>query len=95
MSIGKAIRILRAARGLNKTEMADAAGCDASYLSLIEAGKREPKLSTLRQIADGLRVPEHLLHLLASGDEDFAAMPADQRDALARRLLDVVMEPEG
>jgi DNA-binding Xre family transcriptional regulator len=50
------IRVWREHRGLTVAALADKAGIAASYLSLLERGKRGGKVSTLRALAKALDV---------------------------------------
>lgn len=50
------IRVWRQHRGLTVAALAAKAGIAASYLSLLERGKREGKVSTLRAVAKALEV---------------------------------------
>ena len=54
LTIGRRIRQLRTARGMTLEELAAAVDRVASQLSMIETGKREPKLTLLRSIARAL-----------------------------------------
>ena len=51
LTIGRRIRQLRTARGMTLEELASAVERAPSQLSMIENGKREPKLTLLRAIA--------------------------------------------
>ena len=52
--VGAAIRRTRQDSGLNLQELARLSGISISALSLIETGKRDPRLSTLDKIARSL-----------------------------------------
>ena len=54
LTIGRRIRQLRTARGMTLDELAAAVERAPSQLSMIETGKREPKLTLLRAIARAL-----------------------------------------
>jgi transcriptional regulator with XRE-family HTH domain len=54
--IGKRIRALRSEKGWSQVKMADLLGMNRGYLSELETGKRDPSLSVLKTIADGLSV---------------------------------------
>ena len=54
--VGHQIREARVAQGLSLEQMARLTGVSAPALSLIETGKRDPRLTTLKRIADALRV---------------------------------------
>ena len=56
-STGRWIRHWRQTRRLTLTELAARVGCAPSHLSLIETGKREPRVSLLQDLADQLGVP--------------------------------------
>ncbi|MGH8877766.1 MAG: helix-turn-helix domain-containing protein [Stackebrandtia sp.] len=63
IGLGKRIRHLRKQRGLTLDAFGEAVGTAPSQLSLIENGKREPKLSLLRSVARQLGVgTDDLLH---------------------------------
>jgi transcriptional regulator with XRE-family HTH domain len=63
--VGHRIRENRAAQGLNLEQLARLTGINAPALSLIETGKRDPRLTTLKRIADALRTP--LATIIADG----------------------------
>jgi transcriptional regulator with XRE-family HTH domain len=62
---GRRIRANRAGQGLSLEQLARLTGISAPALSLIETGRRDPRLTTLTRIADALRVP--LAALIADG----------------------------
>ncbi len=55
--VGRRLRSARDARGLKLHELARLSGVSAPALSLIETGKRDPRLTTLHKIAAALRLP--------------------------------------
>lgn len=57
-------------------ELADRLGISASMLSLLEAGKREPTIPFLRQVARELEIPSSVLFVVALTDDDVVASPA-------------------
>ncbi|MCC5966802.1 MAG: helix-turn-helix transcriptional regulator [Natronohydrobacter sp.] len=67
---GHRIRETRAAQGLSLEQLARLTGISAPALSLIETGKRDPRLTTLNRIADALRVPIAALTANLSGIEE-------------------------
>src|SRR4029450_13051963 len=73
LALGHRLRHYRRAKGLTLDELGAAVGRAASHLSLIENGRREPKLSLLQALATTLDVP--LSELLA-------AEPPSRRAAL-------------
>ena len=56
MKLGKAIKLCRTQRYLSQTELAELANISVSYLSLLERDKRDPTLSTIKDIAEALNL---------------------------------------
>jgi transcriptional regulator with XRE-family HTH domain len=54
MDYGKAVRVARAISGIQQKELADRAGLNSSYVSLIEMGKRKPSLKAVRALSSAL-----------------------------------------
>lgn len=76
-TLGHRIRHFRTRRGMTLDELGAAAGVAASQLSLIENGKREPRISLLSSLASALAVqPADLL----------SSEPPDERAALEIEL---------
>lgn len=94
MRYGKAIRICRAAKGLSQKELASKAGIGSSHISLIEAGKRSPSLATVEKICDALRVPSHLVMLLAAEPGEIQAEHIDNLKDVSGMILNLLVGPE-
>jgi len=92
MQYGRAIRIVRAARALSQGQLASAAKLTPSYISLLEADKRNPTLSVLNSIAKALDVPLHLLILFASDEKDLRGITPEQAKALGVNFLELIGE---
>ncbi|MFT4228944.1 MAG: helix-turn-helix domain-containing protein, partial [Microbacterium sp.] len=73
LTIGRRIRQLRTARGMTLDDLASAVERAPSQLSMIETGKREPKLTLLRAIARALDT---------TIDRLLEAEPLDERSSL-------------
>jgi transcriptional regulator with XRE-family HTH domain len=56
VTLGQRIRHLRRGRGLTLAELATKVGAASSALSMVENGRREPRLSLLQSIASALDV---------------------------------------
>ena len=54
---GKRIRELRLANGLSQEKLADLAGCDRTYVGMLERKLSNPSLRVLVAIAEALGVP--------------------------------------
>lgn len=65
VDVGHRIRETRAAQGLSLEQLARLTGISGPALSLIETGKRDPRLTTMKRIADALRAP--LATIVADG----------------------------
>src|SRR5260370_40823916 len=57
VTFGQRLRHLRRTRGLTLTELGERVDRAPSVLSLVENGRREPKLSLIEQLAAALSVP--------------------------------------
>jgi XRE family transcriptional regulator, fatty acid utilization regulator len=88
-TFGQRLRHLRRARGLTLSELGDRVGRAPSVLSLLENGRREPKLSLIEQLAAvlGVSVTELLSHQPPTRRAQLEIAIADaQQDASYRRL---------
>jgi transcriptional regulator with XRE-family HTH domain len=61
-NLGENLRAARVARELTQEEVAERSGVQAGEISRIENGKRDPQVSTVLKIANGLGIkPGQLL----------------------------------
>ena len=74
MTLGRRVRHFRLQRDMTLTDLSEQVGVGVSQLSLLENGRREPRVSLLRSLADALGVP--VAELLA------VEPPPDRRAAL-------------
>lgn len=95
MDFGKAVRTVRAARGLSQKELANAASLDPSYVSLIEAGRRKPTLKMAEELARVLDIPVYLFMLLGSEERDLRGVTPKQASFLGRQILELTLQPKG
>jgi transcriptional regulator with XRE-family HTH domain len=63
MKLGRALKVIRTASGIKQKDIAAELGVTPNYISLVEAGKREPSISFLKKFAGTLKVPTGLLLL--------------------------------
>lgn len=54
--IGEQLKAWRAARGLSQRALAEKAGVGAVLVARLELGQTDPRLSTLRRLAEALNV---------------------------------------
>jgi transcriptional regulator with XRE-family HTH domain len=60
--LGRKLRRARELAGLTQEEVAERSGVHATEVSRIEAGKRDPRISTMERLAEALEVsPSDLL----------------------------------
>ena len=81
---GQRLRHIRRARGLTLTELSERVGRAPSALSLLENGRREPKLSLIESLASALSVP---------ADELMRRQPPSRRAQLEIALADAQRDP--
>jgi transcriptional regulator with XRE-family HTH domain len=91
MNYSKAIKLIRASRGLTQKDLATNSKLDPSFISLVECGKRTPSMHVLEVLSKALNVPFYLLALLASEKEDLKGLDPDQANILGKQLLNIVI----
>ena len=57
LGIGQNIQDIRKSRGMNQGQLAEAAGVDRAYISLVENGKQNLTLAALVKLSEALSVP--------------------------------------
>lgn len=73
---GRALKVVRAARSAKQADVAEAAGVDKSYLSLIENNKKSPSLGVLGGLCEVLDLPISDLARIAEGPAKALGIPA-------------------
>lgn len=94
MNVARAIKLTRVARGLSQHELAETIGISASYLSLLESGRKEPSFSMVRRIAEGIGVSDDVLLLTAIDFKRINQKGGDQLSFLLERLASALLESE-
>ncbi len=84
LTFGQRLRHMRRSRGLTLTELGERVGRAPSALSLLENGRREPKLSLIEQLATALSVPM---------GELLSRQPPSRRAQLEIALADAQLDP--
>lgn len=90
MKTGNAIRLCRTQRGVSQGLLAEFIGISVSYLSLVERGKRDLKISTLEAVAKALDVPLFFLVFLAETEEEHQVLPDELREKLSHKALQII-----
>jgi transcriptional regulator with XRE-family HTH domain len=57
LAFGRVLRALRTQRGLTQEELGAKCAMDRSFISDLERGAREPGLSTIMRLSEGLDAP--------------------------------------
>jgi transcriptional regulator with XRE-family HTH domain len=86
LNLGRAIKLIRSARGKSLADVAERSGTSVPFLSLVEGGDRQPSLATLRKISEALEIPPEVLILVAS--EGAGTLRTD--DGIAAGLADAL-----
>lgn len=61
LAVGKAIRTLRARKGVSQKDLAELADITPSFLSLVEGDRRDASIKVIERIAAALEVPPEVL----------------------------------
>ena len=83
--LGQRIRSLRKRQGLTQEEMADKCGLHWTYIGGLERGERNPTLTTMQKVAEGLGVSVH--ELLDAKAFQSVSTERDSREGRLMRLL--------
>jgi len=82
--LGRAIRELRARRGLSQEKLGFASGLHRNYIGAIERGEINPTFRVLLRVSDGLRLP--LSEIFALFEQRREDDPPPTRRRRRRRL---------
>ncbi|MEE9873676.1 MAG: helix-turn-helix transcriptional regulator [Delftia lacustris] len=93
MNIGQAMQLARKKRRLSQAALAERADISVSYLSLLERGRRDPPLSTIKRIAAALVMPVEILFFLGAEDGELGQLNRDLAGQLAITALELLNEP--
>ena len=91
MNFSKAIRIIRAKKGISQQKFAEMTSIDSSLVSRLESGDRRPSKNNLLSISRALSIPLNLIHLLAAEKEDFKKLPPSEVKQLGDDLLGLLV----
>jgi transcriptional regulator with XRE-family HTH domain len=87
MDYGRAIRLVRGARNLSQTELAEKLAVDRSIVSYWESGNRTPSAEMQQRLAKALELPLYLLILVASDQDELTGVPAEKAQLFGLELL--------
>jgi transcriptional regulator with XRE-family HTH domain len=91
MDYGKALRLARAFSGLQQQQLAEKAGIDASYISLIEQGKRTPSVKFIHKLSKAIGIPPYLFTFLAMESEDSELLDKAELASIGEALTRLVL----
>ena len=91
MNLGRAIRLNRQASSLSQSELADRVRISASYLSLVESGRRDPSFALVRDVANELGVSLDLLFLMSIDFDAVGKREANRLAAVIEKLVGAVL----
>ncbi len=94
MDFGRALCVGRAVRRLTQKELAERASLDPSFVSMIEANRRQPTDETIDRIAQALDLPVHVLKLLGAEEDDLRGTSVEKARVMADQLLDLLVRGE-
>ena len=86
VTIGKAIKIIREAKGESLGSLAIKAKVSIPYLSLVESDKRTPSFNVVAKVASALEVPADVFYLIGSGVNSSLNTTSD----IAMRLMSMM-----
>ena len=90
MNLGNAIKLCRTQKNMNQAELAKLADISTSYLSLLERGKRDPNLSTVKNIATALNIPFSILMFLAADGDELSSVNPELAEKLSHTALKLI-----
>jgi len=91
MDYGKALRLARALSGLQQQQLAEKAEIDASYISLIEQGKRTPSVKFIHKISRAMGIPPYLFTFLAMERDDTELLDNKELASIGEALTKLVL----
>jgi transcriptional regulator with XRE-family HTH domain len=90
MNFSKAIKIIRSVKNLEQRQLAKKIGVDSSYISLIESGKRTPSEKIITKISKELTIPNNLILLLSSEENELKNITKDEAAMIGTQLLEIL-----
>ncbi len=92
MNLGTVIKNKRKQKGLTQEEFALACGITQTYLSQIEGNKKEPNLSTIKEISNKLELPLPILFFLSMDSEDISVEKREDFESISPKVKTLVSD---
>ena len=86
LNINRALRHIRQQKGLSQEKLAELAGLDSTFISLIEVGKRNPSYASIEKISNALGIHPWEIVKYVNDNECEIPFKRNLRDALASLL---------
>ena len=90
MDYGKALSVVRAAKGLSQKDLAALISKTPSYISRIEKDERTPSMDTINLICERLDIPITLFMLLGKKYENMDKIDKRLLDEMGAELLQII-----
>lgn len=94
MNYAKGLRRARERAHLSQRKLASKAGLDASYITMLEGGKRKPSIESVEKLAEALEMPSSLLFLLCAEKADLRGIQPGRVKDLFELLVAALREGE-
>lgn len=93
MTIGERIRAIRTATGMTQEELGKKCGIDGANIRKYENGKQNPKLETIKKIADALEVPVlALLGETIQNEKEMLPVDEQKKEYMARMVVNLLAD---
>lgn len=92
MNYGKALAVIRAARGLQQKDIADLLDVTPSYISRIEKGERPLSPGHVSMLSGKLDIPVELFMLLGQDSEHLEKQDSKTVEELSKELLRIITQ---
>lgn len=92
MNYGKALAVIRAARGLQQKDIADLLDVTPSYISRIEKGERPLSPGHVSMLSGKLDIPVELFMLLGQDSGHLEKQDSKTIDELSKELLRIITQ---
>ncbi len=93
INIATTIRKFRLIKGIKQLDVANKCGISASYLSLIESGKRRINLTMIEKISKALKIPMSVIIFSAYDRKKIKKMDRELYDKFSLFMMNILTKP--
>ena len=90
MDLGAAIRQCRKARGYTQAKLSGISGISVSHLCLLEQNKRDPSISAVEAVAEGLDIPLSVLIFIATEKDREKDVNPEHLEKLTEDIMELM-----